>query len=801
MFIRNQTATLKMVIVATVVSFSLSSSVAIAEDDKTGSAWVDSVKQVWETFTSFLSGEDKASNEAHKNTVASTNRDVAGQKLFDHASKSDLVSCLLQLDAPSAGHAPLRIILDEELAFGLEHDKDEAPAAACPSPELSLTATTAAPIVNQLALASPTLDLGFPRPAGASALPALHSLQPFKVKEEFYELKNPGAAEGAGEGSIPSVKERQSQGTQKRIWITKFNVINVTEHPELGITQVALNELTDKSLQAKRSSEDIQKYGYLPQEMREIEDFFAQLIGQQANAQLSSKEIRRLVNIVNKQKELRGYTIGEIEQVADNVTQFYRSKGLLLATAYVPVQDITQGVVNIAVLEGNLGEVTINGNKRYTDKKLRQAFSGDVGNVVTVNSIEQSLYLLNDFPGLEVSGVFSPGKNIGDTMFNLNVNSEESWAGTFRMDNDGSEGTGEYRGFAVLEWYNPTKMGDTFRIGMLQTKTPDNATFGLIEYKTNIFTPKFYVSSFLNSSEYVVDIPSVNLAVGEAELTEDESKSITVQGSVVNAGVAIEYQFNRSRARNTRAKFEFTRKRNESRYTLEKLNVSALKSEGIFPGEEVVRAISLSLYKDRLFEKSRIVIQGDIGITYGESITIVGGAQDGEFGKIAFDTYSMAYFNPFNSDQAHRFLFRLHGQYSSKGLPAVEKMTLGGASAVRSFSVSDFSADNALLTVLEWVAPLPKALAKKSVGNQQWSDIFQFYSYVDAGYGAKEVDKNGAVLTQWAALSSVGVGIQYNFANRITGRLDVARTVTDKNSYDQIYDDKARSYFDMTFHF
>ena len=56
----------------------------------------------------------------------------------------------------------------------------------------------------------------------------------------------------------------------------------------------------------------------------------------------------------------RELDLAQLEQAAQAVTLYYRGKGFFLAQAYLPEQTVKGGVVEIAVLEGRLGEIRIN---------------------------------------------------------------------------------------------------------------------------------------------------------------------------------------------------------------------------------------------------------------------------------------------------------------------------------------------------------------------------------------------------------------------------------------------------------
>lgn len=99
-----------------------------------------------------------------------------------------------------------------------------------------------------------------------------------------------------------------------------------------------------------------------------------------------------------------------------------------LETAYIPQQDIRFGVVEAAVLEGRVGEITVSGNRHYSTDFIRGSFAQAMKEHVIRNlSFEWALLLLNDYPDPKVSVLLEPGLSNGWTnvLFDgatLNVN-------------------------------------------------------------------------------------------------------------------------------------------------------------------------------------------------------------------------------------------------------------------------------------------------------------------------------------------------------------------------------------------
>ena len=81
-----------------------------------------------------------------------------------------------------------------------------------------------------------------------------------------------------------------------------------------------------------------------------------------------------------------------------------------------PQQDVLNGVVEIAVLEGKLGDIAVEGKEHYSDRFIRRGFTSVVTDgVVRHDSLERSLLLLNEHPNLNVAASLEPGTSPGTT--------------------------------------------------------------------------------------------------------------------------------------------------------------------------------------------------------------------------------------------------------------------------------------------------------------------------------------------------------------------------------------------------
>jgi hemolysin activation/secretion protein len=106
--------------------------------------------------------------------------------------------------------------------------------------------------------------------------------------------------------------------------------------------------------------------------------------------------------------------LADILDVADQIEQSYRNEGYLLVRAYVPPQRVRDGVFTINVVEGKIAHVTVEGGQPETQAQVRSYVAKSVGvSPLPEKTMERSLLLSNDLPGVTASGVLRPSDEAG----------------------------------------------------------------------------------------------------------------------------------------------------------------------------------------------------------------------------------------------------------------------------------------------------------------------------------------------------------------------------------------------------
>lgn len=189
------------------------------------------------------------------------------------------------------------------------------------------------------------------------------------------------------------------------------------------------------------------------------------------NQTIPAKQLQHLVSNNLGQR----LSLAELENLAQRVTQHYRSQGYFVARAYIPAQEIEAGVIRIQVVEGSYGAFRLKNESLVNDEVLQGFFRPlKREGIVSLNSLEQALRLINDTPGVRVTGAdVAPGQQVGSSDLVLGMAATSGITGSVLFDNYGSAYTGKNRVSFNLDVNSPSRQGDRISLGGLATSTGD----------------------------------------------------------------------------------------------------------------------------------------------------------------------------------------------------------------------------------------------------------------------------------------------------------------------------------------
>jgi hemolysin activation/secretion protein len=160
----------------------------------------------------------------------------------------------------------------------------------------------------------------------------------------------------------------------------------------------------------------------------------------------------------------------DLNMATDEITEFYQARGYLLARASVPPQKVVDGDVKITVVEGRIGKVNFNGNQRHSVAFLSARTKVlQPGTTVTANSLESSMLLLNEIPGVSAKAVLDPGADVGTTDANINI-TEKLLGLSLGVNNSGRTETGKNKAETTLNINSPLGWGDQLTLSGSSTQ-------------------------------------------------------------------------------------------------------------------------------------------------------------------------------------------------------------------------------------------------------------------------------------------------------------------------------------------
>jgi len=418
-----------------------------------------------------------------------------------------------------------------------------------------------------------------------------------------------------------------------------------------------------------------------------------------------------------------------LESAAQAVTDFYKKKGYTLAIAYVPQQDIKFGVVELAVLEGRIGDITVSGNKYYSSSFIRGHFAQAMEeNVARNNSLERGLLLLNEYPGLKTSAILEAGKSAGATDVHVTAQDKRPLHFMLDMNNYGFNNISRYRFGAGVEVGNVLVDGGTLTLNAIMGSHTNQLLFGMANYSVPIG---------VHGTKLIVGGSKGKFDVG-AELA-----ALKIRGRITTGDIAVTHPFIKSRFQNLLGEFGFSAKHN----TLTVLDNQI--------GNDDIRALKLGVNWDRLDLSGRwyASVYGFQGLGQflgGMSDNSVQSTRQGADNRFTKATLAAGRIQSLGHDVL--LVVRGSGQITTGPVVVIEQMLLGGPDSVRGYQLGERFVDEGYTVSAETRIPFFPSLMPTALKETQGA------IFID--YGAGHLRNPSPGEQRSTSLTGTGVGLQ-----------------------------------------
>ena len=141
----------------------------------------------------------------------------------------------------------------------------------------------------------------------------------------------------------------------------------------------------------------------------------------------------------------REITLKDLREMADRITDLYRNQGYMTCGAVLPPQRIHDGVVEVRLIEGKTGNVTLTGNRFTRDKYILDRMGLKPGEVANTDKLNRDLRWFQGTNDIQLRVVMKPGAEEGATDYDIMVFEPKNQVVTLYTDNDGYETSGRWR--------------------------------------------------------------------------------------------------------------------------------------------------------------------------------------------------------------------------------------------------------------------------------------------------------------------------------------------------------------------
>ncbi len=435
----------------------------------------------------------------------------------------------------------------------------------------------------------------------------------------------------------------------------------------------------------------------------------------------------------------RPITFSELLKARSQVTDLYISRGYITSGAFIPTQNLQNGLVQIQVIEGGLEDIKVTGVERLSPDYMRSRMNIATGAPLNRDRLIQALQVLQINPLIaSISAELSAGTRAGQNILEVRIKEAKSLEVQLSLDNNRAPSVGSLRRKVQISEANLTGLGDTLNIAYSNTDgsnsydlsymLPINPYNGSISFafnngNSNVLEKPFNILDiYANSTSYdltfrqpIEQTPSQEIAIGFTASYRESLTSLLKIPFPLSAGAD---DNGVTKTTVLRAFQEFTQRSSQS--------VISLRSQ-----------FSLGLGG---------VLGSNLNTTFPDSRFVSWRGQSQYVNLLAPDTF---------------LLLRGDLQFGDRALLPSEQIGFGGQDTLRGYRQDVLLGDNGLNLSAEMRVPILRV--------PEWEGLLQLVPFIDA---AAVWTSSGGANSSSNTLLGTGLGLRWRIGNTLDVRLD-----------------------------
>ena len=445
----------------------------------------------------------------------------------------------------------------------------------------------------------------------------------------------------------------------------------------------------------------------------------------------------------------REVTTEDLERLRTAVTLLYVKQGYVTSGAMIPDQAVTDGIIQIRIVEGKISEITVEDSRWLRPSYYQRRIALGAGPPVNIYTLQERLQILQQDPRIQrLNAELRRGVVPGQNELNVRVSESRPFKAWLEFNNHQSPAVRAERWLATLAHESLTGNGDRFQFTYGQSIPMKNTTGVLplinVSYALPI-TPydTSLVVAYRRSDFNVVAEPFRALGIeGHTEIY-----SVMLQQPVyrtvnhqVTVGVQGEYLYNK--------------------------NMLGGQPFDFFAGYQngVANVAALRFLQDWTYRTQDSIVGArsrfSVGVDVLDATVNSGPMADGRYFSWVGQLQGLHRFDQYAGTQ---LLGRIDVQLANDRLFPLEQMPVGGRYSVRGYREISLLRDNAFMFSIEPRFPISRWLFN---AREDLIQVAPFFDYARAWSAKGETEDP-------KSLMSVGVGLRTAFLPNNRGYFEI----------------------------
>lgn len=452
-----------------------------------------------------------------------------------------------------------------------------------------------------------------------------------------------------------------------------------------------------------------------------------------------------------------GKTMADVEAARATLEKTYQDRGYLTVFVDIPEQQVSQGVVQLKVLEGRVERLAVVGSRYFSQGFIRdQVPELASGAVPNFNVVQTQLAEVNRTEDRRVQPVLRPGRTPGTVEAELKVSDRAPVSGSIELNNRHPQFTTPWRLSATASYNNLFQRDHTLSMtAMLAPAHPQQSQVLALSYTVPLPGSEAWLGYLVHSNSTVSPLGAATV-LGKGNIFGLRRVNTLPGTAAYTHGLTWGFDL-KDLSEDTVVGSD--RSATPARYV-----PFALAYNGTWQHSDTAQT-SLSL-TDAFALRSIMRRKVDCGV-WGQldQFDCKREGADGSFATLRFDVRHTR-----NVLGAWSAQWRAAGQITSGRLISAEQYALGGADTVRGYLESEAVGDQAVLGSFELRSP--NWATRWQEGKQTSINELSAHGFVDVG----RVYTISALPDQRSsqALAGLGLGLKLRAYKAYSGSLDLA---------------------------